>query len=67
MKQTNWRFVIAGAVAVVLAGVFFIFMMGLAPQSADPKALMETAGSTSGVVAAIGLVLVVLGFMGRKF
>lgn len=67
MKQTNWRFVIAGAVAVVLAGVFFIFMMGLAPQSTDPKTLMETAGSTSGVVAAIGLALVVLGFMGRRF
>ena len=67
MKQTNWRFVIAGAVALVLAGVFFLVMGSVAPQSTDPRALMEIVGSTSGVVAAIGLVLVVLGFMGKRF
>ena len=67
MKQTNWRFVIAGAVALVLAGVFLLVMGSVAPQSTDPRALMEIVGSTSGAVAAIGLVLVVLGFMGKRF
>ena len=67
MKQTNWRFVIAGGGAVVLATVFFVFMMGIAPHSNDPLALMQTVGTVSGVVAAIGAVLAILGFMGKRF
>jgi hypothetical protein len=29
--------------------------------------MMETVGSASGVAGAIGIVLIVLGFMGKKF
>ena len=36
MRQKSWRVVITGGALVVLAGVFFVFMMGLAPQSNDP-------------------------------
>jgi hypothetical protein len=50
MKQTNWRFVITGGVAIVLALGFVLFMGSIASQSTDPKALMETVGTTSGVV-----------------
>lgn len=67
MKTTNWRFVIAGALAILLAVVFFVFMLSIASQSTDPKALMETVGTVSGVVGAIGIVLAVLGFIGKKF
>lgn len=67
MKKTNWRFVITGGVAIVLALGFVLLMGSIASQSTDPKALMETVGTTSGVVGAIGIVLIVLGFMGKKF
>lgn len=67
MKQTNWRFVITGCLAIGLALGFFLFMGGMMGQSNDPKAMMEAVGSASGVAVAIGLVLVILGFMGKKF
>lgn len=67
MKATNWRFVIVGGVMIGLAIGFFIVMGAMAPQSTDPAALMSTVGSVSGVVAALGIVLGVLGFMGKKF
>jgi hypothetical protein len=50
---------------VALAAVFFIVMMGMAPQSNDPVALMETVGTVSGVVAAIGIAAAAFGFIGR--
>ena len=67
MKKTNWRFVITGCLAIALALGFFLFMGSMAPQSTDPKAMMETVGQASGVAGALGIVLIVLGFMGRKF
>lgn len=67
MKQTNWRFVITGCLAIALAVGFFLIMGSMAPQSTDPKAMMETVGSASGVAGALGIVLIVLGFMGKKF
>jgi hypothetical protein len=67
MKQTNWRFVIVGGVMVAMAIGFFLFFMGMASQSTDPQALMSTVGQVSGVVAALGIVMAVLGFMGKKF
>ncbi len=67
MRQTNMRFVIVGGVMVALAIGFFVFMMGMASQSTDPQALMSTVGSVSGVVAALGIFMAILGFMGKKF
>ena len=66
MRQKNWRVVIVGGVLLVLAVGFFIFMMGMAPKSNDPKALMETVGAVSGVVIAIGLMMIGVGIVGRK-
>lgn len=66
MRQKNWRLVIVGGVMIVLAVGFFLFMMGLAPQSTDPQALMATVGQVSGVVTAIALVMIVYGFIGKK-
>jgi hypothetical protein len=66
MRQKNWRVVIVGGVLLALAVGFFIFMMGMAPKSNDPKALMETVGTVSGVVVAIGLMMIGFGLVGRK-
>jgi hypothetical protein len=66
MRQINRRLVIAGAVLIVAAIGFFFFMGGMAPRSNDPKALMETVGEVSGVAGAIGAVMMVFGFRGRK-
>jgi hypothetical protein len=65
--QTNWRFVIVGGVMIAMAVGFFLFMMGMASQSTDPAALMSTVGTVSGVVTALGIVMAVLGFMGKRF
>jgi hypothetical protein len=66
MRQTNRRLVIVGAAVAVMAIVFFLYMMGIAPRSNDPKAMMETVGQVAGVAGAIGIVMVVFGFMGKK-
>jgi hypothetical protein len=66
MRQVNRRFVVTGAVLIAAAIAFFVYMMGMAPRSNDPTALMETVGQVSGVMGAIGIVLIVLGLRGRK-
>ena len=66
MRQTNWRLVIVGGVMIGLALVFVLVMWGMAPQSTDPKALMETVGQVSGVVGALGIAMIVFGFLGKK-
>lgn len=66
VRQKNWRVVIVGGIVIVLAIGFFLFMMGLAPQSNDPQALLAVVGQVSGVVGAIGLVMIVFGLIGKK-
>jgi succinate dehydrogenase hydrophobic anchor subunit len=66
MRRKNWRVVMAGGLAIVLAVGFFLFMMTMAPKSNDPAAMMATVGQVSGVVGAIGLVMVVVGLIGKK-
>lgn len=60
------RFVITGGIMVALAVFFFLFMLGMADKSTDPKALMETVGSVSGVVGGLGIALAIMGFVGTK-
>lgn len=52
---------------VALAVFFFLFMMGMAPNSTDPKAMMETVGTVSGVVGGLGIAIAIMGFLGKKF
>jgi hypothetical protein len=66
MRKRNWRLVIVGAVLVALAAAFFLYMMGMAPKSNDPKTLMQTVGMVSGAVEGIALVMIVLGLLGKK-
>ena len=66
MRQKNWRVVIVGGVLVALAGLFFMFMLGMAPKSNDPVALMQTVGTVSGVVGGLGIAMAIFGIIGRK-
>lgn len=66
MRRTNWRLVIVGGVLIVLALGFFLVMLGMAPKSNDPKALLETVGEVSGVVGGIAIAMIVFGLIGRK-
>jgi len=66
MRHVNRRFVGTGAVLIAAAIGFFVYMMGMAPRSNDPKALMETVGEVSGVASAVGVMLIVLGLRGKK-
>lgn len=66
MRQKNWRLVMVGGVLAALAVVFFLIMLGAAPQSTDPKALMAIVGQTAGVVIGIAVAIAAIGFIGKK-
>ena len=62
----NFRFVATGLLMLVLAAGFFIAMLDMAPKSTDPKELLRIVGMVSGVVGAIGALLVLFGLVGRR-
>jgi len=64
--QRNKRFIIVGLVLVALAAAFFCYMLSIASKSTDPKALMQIVGQVSGVVGGIGIVMSVVGLIGKK-
>jgi hypothetical protein len=66
MRQKNWRLVIVGGVLIGLAVVFYVVMLGMAPQSTDPQALMEIVGQTAGVVIGVGCAVAIIGYIGKK-
>lgn len=66
MRRTNWRVVIVGFILIVAAAAFFFFMQTTAPKSNNPVELMTTVGQVSGVVGAIGLVMIAFGLIGRR-
>jgi hypothetical protein len=50
---------------VVLALAFFVGMATIASKSTDPVGLMQTVGTVSGAVGALGIVMAVVGALGR--
>lgn len=66
MRQRNMRVVITGAVLLVCAIGFFLFMAGIAGKSTDPAEMMKTVGEAAGVVGGIALVMIVVGLIGKK-
>jgi hypothetical protein len=66
MRRRNWRIVIVGFVLGLLAVGFFLYMRSIASKSTDPVALMQTVGMVSGVVCGIGIVMIVVGLIGKR-
>jgi hypothetical protein len=66
MRQKNLRVIYTGIALLVAAVLFFLYMSGMAPKSNDPKALMETVGQVSGVVAGISIAMIAFGWLGKK-
>ena len=62
----NLRIAVTGAAMILLASGFFFYMGSMAARSNDPAAMMQTVGTVSGAVAAIGLAMVVFGMLRRK-
>ena len=66
MRQRNWRVVIVGIVLIVLAIIFYLFMLSTAPKSNDPVALMRTVGMVSGAIGGLAVVMILFGLVGKK-
>ena len=66
MRQKNWRVVLVGFVLIVLAAIFFLFMLSTASKSNDPVALMRTVGTVSGAIGGLAVVMILLGLIGKK-
>ena len=66
MRQKNMRVVIVGAVLIVLALGFHLFMLSMAPKSNNPVALMQTVGQVSGVVIGLSVAMIAFGLIGKK-
>jgi hypothetical protein len=64
--QNKKRVITVGLILVVLAAAFFCYMLSIASKSNDPKALMQIVGQVSGVVAGIGIVMSIVGLIGKK-
>jgi hypothetical protein len=66
MRRRNLRLIVVGIVLIVAAAAFFVFMGRFAPESNDPVGLMRTVGQVSGAVAGIGLVMSIIGMVGKR-
>jgi hypothetical protein len=66
MRRRNRRVIITGAVLLVFAIGFFLFMASIAGKSTDPVAMMQIVGEASGVVGGLALVMIVVGLIGKK-
>ena len=64
--QNKKRVITVGLILVVLAVAFFCYMLSIASKSNDPKALMQIVGQVSGVVGGIGIVMSIVGLIGKK-
>jgi len=67
MRQKNGRLVMVGsALMMFVAPGFYLAMLPTAIKSNDPAAVMQTVGQVAGIVGAIGLVMIVVGLIGRR-
>lgn len=66
MRRRNWRLIIVGLILIVAAAGLFLFMLGMAPKSNDPKTMLETVGQVSGVIGGIAVVMILFGLVGKR-
>ena len=65
-QQRNVRLILAGSALFLLAMMFFLFMLTIAPQSNDPAGLMQTVGSVSGICTGLAVAMIVFGRFGAR-
>jgi hypothetical protein len=61
MRSSNRRVVFAGVSLLVLAVMFFIVMLAMAPRSSNQVELMRIVGTVSGVVGGLAIAMMVIG------
>lgn len=61
----NKRLFFAGLLAIAFGLAVFFGVRQIAPQSNDPAEVMRIAGQAAGVLAGIGLALVIMAFFVR--
>lgn len=66
MRKKNWRVVITGSVLIAAATGFYLYMIGLASQSTDAVALMQTVGTVAGGAGGLGIAMIIVGLIGTK-
>ena len=66
MLSINVRVVTTGAAVVILAVAFFLGMAILAPRSTNPVAMLWTTGDVSGVLTAVGIVMIIYGIVKKS-
>jgi len=67
MRRRNWWLVSFGWFLIsIVAPAIFIIMFPLSLNSGDPAALIEMGKQVAIVVGALGLVMLVVGLVGRK-
>lgn len=62
----NLRVIATGAGLIVLAAAFFFYMAAMAPESADPDAMMRTVGMVSGGAAGLGGAMILIAMFRRR-
>ena len=66
MRRKNWRVAITGCVLIAASAGFYFYMVGLAPQSTDTVALMQTVGTVSGGAGGLGIAMIIIGLICTK-
>jgi hypothetical protein len=66
MRRINWRMIGGGVFLMILAVVFYFIMILNASASTDPAELMRFVGQLSGGAIGISVVLILIGFIGKK-
>lgn len=68
MRLRNWPVITIGLVPLVAAIAFFCYFDAVAEQvhDGDPFQVMRTVRQISGIVGGPGVVLIVLGLIGKK-
>ena len=64
MREKNWRLIVSGPLFIAGAVACFWIMTAQMARSTDPGGMMRDVGQVCGLVATVGLALLVAGLLG---